>query len=357
MIAPGREGVYDPTSGFVIHGQGVANAPGLFAMPFSLATLSATGESFKISDRGYSASVSQEGTLVFTAQSGEATGKIVVRDRSGQIVKSLDDHPIRGWSVPQISPDGTRVALRADSSICVFDLKRGSRLRLRSGPNLNRPSWTSSGDEVVFVDQQVGFKVQAADNSADAAVWLDSPSAFGPVSFSSDGRYAAHGDFRSDGEGGIWYREAGPDGSWSDPIPWLVTPASENQPQFSPDGRYLAYLSDESRRAEVYVRPFPEGQEQSLVSTNGGRSGRWSADGDELFYLRGKVLLSVPVSTADGFTAGVPRRLFEWPDGAPDSFAVFPDGERFLAIEVDQPAAFGVWIIENWYEEFRDQEK
>src|SRR5204863_8038061 len=39
--------------------------------------------------------------------------------------------------------------------------------------------------------------------------------------------------------------------------PFLETPFREGGPVFSPDGKWIAYVSDESGRFEVYVRPFP----------------------------------------------------------------------------------------------------
>jgi hypothetical protein len=41
------------------------------------------------------------------------------------------------------------------------------------------------------------------------------------------------------------------------PEPFLQTSADEGGATLSPDGRFLAYVSNESGRAEVYVRAFP----------------------------------------------------------------------------------------------------
>jgi hypothetical protein len=43
----------------------------------------------------------------------------------------------------------------------------------------------------------------------------------------------------------------------SDPRPFVKTPAYEGGARFSPDGKWLVYVSDESGRAQVYIRPFP----------------------------------------------------------------------------------------------------
>jgi Tol biopolymer transport system component len=300
--------------------------------------------------------------LVFANRSGVSTGRIVVRDRSGEIVQTVGE-PILGGAAPAISPDGNRAALRGDFAVWVYDLNRNVGVRLNSAQNANNLSWTSSGREAVFREPGAGIMIQAADGSSDAAIWLDAPCSFGRTSFSSDGRYAAYGANPGTGdEEGIWYREVGSDGSFSDPISWLLTPGVENQPQISPDGRYLAYRADESGRFEIYVRPFPEGQAKWRVSTNGGSHPLWSADGGELFYIEGAALLSAPVSTANEFTVGEPQRLFESPDllrgGFGFSYDVFPDAERFLTIERDEETPVDtVRIIDNWDAEFRDRER
>jgi len=42
------------------------------------------------------------------------------------------------------------------------------------------------------------------------------------------------------------------------PTTLVGTSFTERAPALSPDGRWLSYVSDESGRDEVYVRPFPE---------------------------------------------------------------------------------------------------
>jgi Tol biopolymer transport system component len=54
------------------------------------------------------------------------------------------------------------------------------------------------------------------------------------------------------------------------PFPCLQTPFSETFGQFSPDGKWVAYVSDESRRDEVFVRAFPPTDLKLTVSGKGG---------------------------------------------------------------------------------------
>ena len=66
----------------------------------------------------------------------------------------------------------------------------------------------------------------------------------------------------------------------------------------SPDARLVAYVSIESGRLEVYVRPVsgPGGKQQ--VSTEGGNSVVWSRDGSELFYLNGSLMMAARIGGA-----------------------------------------------------------
>ncbi len=117
----------------------------------------------------------------------------------------------------------------------------------------------------------------------------------------------------------------------------------------------------------MYVRPFPSGDGQWVVSTNGGCQPRWSRDGKELFYVEGETLMAVEVTTSPVFAAGVTTPLFSDPHfraraSIQDQVAydVSADG-RFVMVEPDRSESAdeeppAIQVIENWYEEFRDRE-
>jgi eukaryotic-like serine/threonine-protein kinase len=106
----------------------------------------------------------------------------------------------------------------------------------------------------------------------------------------------------------------------------------EDYAKFSPDGRSLAYVSDDSGRAEVYVRAFPIGPERLRVSTHGGSMPAWALDGREIFYRTPTALVGVTVTrTAAGLAPSTPQQLFSVDPAAHlfDSFVVAPNG-RFV---------------------------
>ena len=162
----------------------------------------------------------------------------------------------------------------------------------------------------------------------------------------------------------------GGDYAWK---PLLRESYLENQPRISPDGRWMAYTSDESRRAEVYVRSFPDvNQGRWQVSANGGDSPLWSPDGRERYYRSGDAAMAVSVRTDPSFSiVGIPRILFRGTyvqvtglEGTP--WDISPDGKRFLMMKPPAPAtgappaaaAHGpkkINIVINWFEELKQR--
>ena len=120
-----------------------------------------------------------------------------------------------------------------------------------------------------------------------------------------------------------------------------------------------------SGRWEVYVQRFPELTARLQVSTDGGESPTWGPDGRELFYRRGKAMMSVTVETnGNSFRYGNPEVLFEGPyapeDPAPfaRSYAVAPDGRRFLMMKEEErhghdADASQIVVIRNWAQELK----
>jgi Tol biopolymer transport system component len=141
-----------------------------------------------------------------------------------------------------------------------------------------------------------------------------------------------------------------------------LTP-KQRGPTISPNGRWLAYSSDESGRAEVYVRPFPDARGfKRQVSAAGGVSPRWSHDGRQLFFVdESHFMVAAPIVSGDAITVGEPKRLF---DTSPYNlgnvgFDVAPDG-RFLMIRpvsaaVARPSE--LMFVENLFQELTSKGK
>jgi Tol biopolymer transport system component len=133
--------------------------------------------------------------------------------------------------------------------------------------------------------------------------------------------------------------------------------------KISPDGRWLAYVSTESGRSEVFVQPLRTSGDRWQVTSSGGVSPRWSHDGKELFYLEAVTrtafgpsvvdgrLMTVSITTAGGFRAGVPAPLFAV-RARGGQYEPSPDGKRFLINVGSGTAALPITVAMNWSHAF-----
>jgi len=138
------------------------------------------------------------------------------------------------------------------------------------------------------------------------------------------------------------------------PFPFLSTPFNEMQGVFSPDGKWVAYQSNESSRFEVYVRPFPGPGGQWQVSTGGGASPRWRADGKELYYLApdSKLMAAAVVAQGTTFTAAAPEVLFQTHinqgGGNRQQYDVAKDGRFLIDTELQDTSTEPIHLLLNW---------
>jgi dipeptidyl aminopeptidase/acylaminoacyl peptidase len=136
---------------------------------------------------------------------------------------------------------------------------------------------------------------------------------------------------------------------------YLTSPANELSPTFSPDGKWVALVSDESGRAEVYVRSFPDPSSRVQISVAGGGEPVWSHDGRRLFYRAGPALLAARISLAPTFTllardTLLPTLQASSTRGA--GYDVTRDGQRVLAI-VSDADDYQLVVSPNWITELR----
>ncbi len=141
----------------------------------------------------------------------------------------------------------------------------------------------------------------------------------------------------------------------------VVTEYDETSPAVSPDGRWLAYVSNESGRYEVYVRPFPNTNDGKLqVSTDGGTEPVWAHSGRELFYKGSGNLMVVEVLPGATFVTGERGVLFSaqgfrW-NTWHQYYDVTPDDQRFVMIRnLGGQEASELIVVENFFEELKAQ--
>ena len=141
----------------------------------------------------------------------------------------------------------------------------------------------------------------------------------------------------------------------------ILRPFEEIQPTFSRDGKWLAYVSDESGRFEVYLRPYSRSGGRMQVSTEGGTEPRWARNGRELFFRSGNKMMVVEILTEPSLKATAPQLLFEGSymrNGARPGFPeydVTADGQRFVMVQLMEPesAPTQINVVLNWFEELK----
>jgi Tol biopolymer transport system component len=220
------------------------------------------------------------------------------------------------------------------------------------------PVWSPDGTRVIFSSSRNGaagdlYLKPAAAGGKEELV-LASPERKIPTHWSPDGRYLAFHTITPSSGSDLWILSLADHQA----TPLLQSAADESEGEFSPDGAWIAYRSQESGRAEIYVRPFPGPGTPTQISAQGGRMPAWRADGRELYYVdKDWHLLAVPVSASSGrLEAGTPRVLFDahMRDLGQRQYDVTADGTRFLVsrlvnrenlspitLVLDWPAALG----------------
>ncbi len=352
---------YAPTGHLVYAAEGT-----LRAVPFDLATLDVTGgpvpvvEGIATSVFGSAAfGITTGGLLVYGAGAGTRITTPVWVDRDGR--EEVIVTAARSYEDPQISPDATRLALtiadEGNIDVWIWDLVRKTLSRLtRNEANDRYPVWSPDGDRIVYWSARDGGGVwsRAADGSGGSERVTGTLDDLSPFTWSPDGQLV----FDRLGQSGRRAWDIGMldmDGSASIDM-LLEDDFSEERPSLSQDGRWIAYDSNESGRKEVYVRPFPNiDDDKWLVSNDGGSEPRWSQQGNELFFLGPEVLMAVAVETDPTFSAGTPEALFGTNDylrlGGARRYDVAPDGDRFVFLkqaEDDEGSTPQINVVLNW---------
>ena len=261
-------------------------------------------------------------------------------------------------SEPRLSPDQKWLSFtRTDEhrDVWLFDRARrlAAPLTRHEGEDFGSV-WTPDSRRVLYISERRPFFEiywRASDQGSPEERLSLVPGDKVPISVSPDGKILAYQELARDAN----IRFAALDGSAA-AIAFPNVPGDQRHPVFSPDGHWLAFTSDESGRAEVYVRPFPNlasGRQQ--VSTEGGEEPRWTRGGREIVFRSGNRMMAAPIDPAAA--PGRPVELFSgdyvqpYPVGS-YSYDVAPDGNKFL---MAKPQAItggrDVVVVVNWFSE------
>jgi eukaryotic-like serine/threonine-protein kinase len=300
---------------------------------------------------GVAATVSASGAL-FTAPASIVSGRLVLTSMSG-IVRPVGSVE-RGFMNPRLSPDGRLIAFSDAGVVWTYDPDRGTvaRVTADSEPTIGFPMWAKDGRSL-YVRSPTGIRIQRADGEGAPKPLPNTNETDYPSTLSADGSTLYFLRLSAATGGDIYATPA----QGGEVKPFLATPAYEGGPQVSPDGRWLLYVSNESGRMQVYVRPLSGADRKWGVSSADSIQAIWSRDGGQVFYRSGQKLLAVSVSVAGSgpdaeLRLGAPRELFERRQAYGQNltipnYSLSVDGKEFLMVESDGRGRYLTMVL-NW---------
>jgi len=281
--------------------------------------------------------------------------QLTLFDREGKQITVVGSRDL--YNQPVFSPDTKRVAVikqnidKETNDLWVLDVATGKGVQItasKSREGASGPAWSPDGNQVAYVALRDGsFNIfRKASNGEGAEELLYRGSAPMTITdWSMDGRFITY--FSSDLSGGGLFALPLQASGERKPIEIFRSKSQVTGPRLSPDAKFVAYVSNETGKNEVYVRPFnPTGGTGATagpwqISDQGGQGmAFWRRDGKELFYLAAnRSIMSVSVTSAPDFEFGKPKVLFRPNDATPvgpGTASINRDGDR-IVIAVPPP--------------------
>lgn len=347
----------------------------LMAVPFDATRRRLTGEPVRLDESAEPSAgetfgvLAAAGTLVLAREEAVTMRAVLVDARGAP--ELLVEGGARELASPRYAPDGRRLALQVGPSfpgaLWVYDLSAHTFSRIAPAATegaVASPAWTHDG-RLLFTStpgvgrDSWGIWMEPADGGTQAQPLITERGVPEGTAVSPDGRTVLYG-MVSD-TAGLRRDLRAVDLPNGTPRPWLATPFDEFSPAFSPDGRWVAYVSDETGRREVYVRPFTGASGRVQISADGGTEPCWSPDGRLIFYRRGPRMLAAHVTyapTTPGLTVTEREVLFEGDFVAGTrvrNYDVAPDGRHFVMLRAAPRAGPDVVVAVDWLGEVRDR--
>jgi Tol biopolymer transport system component len=291
-------------------------------------------------------------TFLYAAGSARSPQRsLAFVDRRGE--ESPAAKVVRGFSAVRLSPTDERIATSVDdeiSSLWMWTPRTQALTRFTFSPDDHSVMWSPDGRRVAFEsgrDGTHGVFVAPADGANEDFRAVRGDRDQYVCDWSPDGRLLAITQFNAETGADVYLAEPGGE---EPPRPFAATVFFEREAAFSPDGRHLAYVSDESGRDEIYLRPL-RGEGKLQVSVDGGVEPAWSHSGDEIFFRGSDQLMAARVDR-DRLDVQAPVALF--PDRyffnrfQSRSYDVGRDGRLLMIKPADKSPVTELGVVVGW---------
>jgi Tol biopolymer transport system component len=327
----------------------------LVARAIDLSRGELAGDPVPVADPVRWVSISATGLVAYRSGSA-APRRGVWFSRDGTVLSVGND-----LNAPALSGDQRFVAydrtVGSNRDVWIMDLIRGGSIPLTRHPAVDgHPVWSHDNTHIAFQSQRQGsfdiWKKPATGGGVEEMVFATSANEW-PLDWSRDGRFLLIQRTDENYVGSDLLAVPMTGGNRT-PIVIADSEFEERLGSFSPDGRWVTYETDESGRSEVVIRAFQREGGILRVSTDGGVSPRWSADGNEIYFIapNGTMMAASVARAGSTLTLGKPTRLFATNIAGQMftfQYAVTRDG-RFLVgnRQVEQASAPPITILQNW---------
>ncbi len=312
--------------------------------------------------------VADDGTMIYlqaNATAGRGTPAEV--ERSGRS-RMLDPSWLGRFTSVTLSPDGRQLSASLSEGtnaamLWVKQLDAGPLTRLTFDGTINyRGAWMADGRTLSFSSDMQGsathlFRIRADGSDRPERLFPTDTSQIDEADWSRDGQWVAYRTGTISGVRDLYARRLSGD---TTRLTIANGQADEYMPALSPDSRYIAYVSLESGREEVYVRPFPDvSRARWQISAAGGTSPVWAHSGRELFYIApGDTLVAASLVTSPDLRVTGHQSLFStdpfvfqpWHQ----SFGVRPGDRTFVMLQRTTsagPETRRLTVVLNWFTE------
>jgi len=261
------------------------------------------------------------------------------------------------YNAPHVSPDGHSIIVnRFDASTrrsdpWLFDFDRGTWSRITFTAD------AAGDDSAVFAPDNTRIAIASSRNvrTRMRELWTQPVGGAAHQTLSAGADYVVVTDWSRDEKSlvvstqrsktgfDIEIVDAARGGAF---VPIVKSAANEIHGRLSPDGKWLAYESDDGGRAEIYVTNFPAATAKWQVSTEGGRSPYWSADGKAILFLHQDRIMTAPVRAGSLFAVDMPREL-EPMGNRIAGFSVAANG-TIVALRLIEEGRPPLSVVVNW---------